>query len=81
MLLTVFEFVSISKILAASFPIVLFTTEGLANTEKSLFFLPTDSLEISKVVRNLQNHIAAALVGLTAEILKVSLDVICDSLT
>ena len=37
--------------------------------------------EIFKVVRNLKNHKTAGLDGLTAEILKVSLDVICNRLT
>ena len=45
------------------------------------FFYPNDSLEIFKFVRNIENHNAAGLDGLTAESLKVSLDVICDSLT
>ena len=48
---------------------------------RSLFLYPTDSLEISKIVRNLKDHKAAGLDVLTAEILKVSLDVICDRLT
>ena len=68
------KFVSISKTSA-------YRNEGLFKHEKSLFFYPTDSLEISKIVRNPRNHKAAGLDGLTAEILKVSLDVICDSLT
>ena len=75
------RFDSITKILAASIPTVPFTTEELGNSKKSLFFYPTDSLEISKFVRNLKNQKAAELDGLTAEILKVSLDVICDRLT
>ena len=48
--------------------------------EVSLFY-PTDSLEISKNVRKPKNHEAARLAGLTAEIIKVGLDVICDRLT
>ena len=75
------KFVSISKILATSIPTVPFTTEGLCNNEKSLFFYLTDSLEISKIVRNLKNHKAAGFDGLTAKNIKVSLDVICDTLT
>ena len=75
------KFVSMSKTLAASIPTVPFTTEGLANNEKSLFFYPTEILEISKVVWNLKNHKSAGLDGLTAEILKVSLAVIGDRLT
>ena len=75
------KFVSIRKTLATSIPTVPFITEELCNIEKSLFFYPTDSLEISKNVRKLKNHEAAGFDGLTAEILKVSLDVICDRLT
>ena len=75
------KFVSVSKTLAASIPTVPFTTEGLTNNGKSLFFYPTDSLEISKNVANLRNHKAAVLDGLTAEISKVSFVVICDRLT
>ena len=75
------KFVLISKTLVASIPTVPFTTEEVCNNEMSLFFYPTDYLEISKIVRNLKNHKAARLDGLTAEILKVSLDVICDRLT
>ena len=48
---------------------------------RNLFFYPTDFLEISKIVQNLKNHKAAGLDGLTAEILKVSLDVTCNRLT
>ena len=48
------KFVSISKTLAASIPTVPFTTEGLASSEKSLFFYPTDSLEISKMYGTLR---------------------------
>ena len=75
------KFVSISKTLATSIPTVPFTTEELCNIEKSLFFYPTDSLEISKNVRKLKNHEAVRLDGLTAEIIKVGLGVICDRLT
>ena len=75
------KFVSISKTLTASILTVPFTTEGLTNNEQSLFFFPTDSLEICKIVRNLKNNKAAGLDGLTAEMLKVSLVVICDRLT
>ena len=50
------RFVSMSKTLAASIPTVPFTTECLANNEKSLFFYPTDILKVSKIVRNLKNH-------------------------
>ena len=48
---------------------------------RRLFFYPTDPLETSKVVRNLTNLKAAGLNGLTAENLKVSLDMICERLT
>ena len=60
------RFVSTGKTLAASIPTVPFTTEGLANNEKSLFFYATDSLEISKIVRILKKHNAAGLDGLSA---------------
>ena len=72
------KFVSMSKTLAASIP---FTTEGLANDKKSLFFYQTDSLEISDFAGNLKNHEAAGIDRLTAEAIKVFLDVICDGLT
>ena len=49
--------------------------------EKSLFFYPTDALEISKIVQNLKNHKAPGLDGLTAKFLMDCLDVICDRLT
>ena len=75
------KFVSISKTLDTSNPTVPFTTEGLCNNEKSLFIYPTNSLEISKFVQNLKNHKVARLDGLTAEILKVCLHVICGRLT
>ena len=64
--------------LAASILTVAFTTDELANNEKSHFPHPTDSLEFSKNVRNLENHKAAGLDGLNAEILWVRLDVISD---
>ena len=41
------KFVSLRKTLAASTPIVPFTTDVLADKEKSLFFYPTDSRENS----------------------------------
>ena len=75
------KFVSISKTLAASISTVPFATEAFAKVEKSLFCYPTDSLEISKTVQNLENHKATVLDGLNAKILKVSLGVICDRLT
>ena len=68
------------KISVASNATVPFTTDDLANNEKSLFFYPTDSLN-SKTVRNLKNHKSAGLDGLTAENIKVSLDAIGDRLT
>ena len=75
------KLVSISKTSATSIPTVPFTTEGLCNDEKYIFFYLTDSLEISKIVRNLKNHKAAGLDGVTAEVLKVSFDLTCDRLT
>ena len=74
------KFVSMSNSLAASNSNVPFTTDGLHSCEKSFFFYPTDYIEVSRIVLNLKNHKAAGLDGLTAEILKVSLDVICDRL-
>ena len=75
------KFVSESETIAASIPTVPFNTEGLAKNVKSLFLYPTDSLEVSKTVRNLENHRAVGLYGLTAKILKASHYVICDRLT
>ena len=75
------KFVSMSKILAASFPTVQFTAERLLKNEKSTFFYPTGYPEIFKLVRNLKIHNAAGLDGLTAELLNAILDVICDRLT
>ena len=69
------------QIFSPSIPIVPFTTDVLTDKEKSLFFYPTNSRENKKVMRKLKNHEAAGLDGLTAEILKVSLDVVCDGLT
>ena len=60
------KIVSKSKTLDASIPTVPFTSDGLANNEKSLVFYPTNSLEISKFTRKVRNHKAAALYGLTA---------------
>ena len=74
------KIVPISKTLVASIPIVPFTTEGLGRNEKSLFCYSNDSSEISKNAQNLKNHKAAGLDGLTAEISKISADVICDRL-
>ena len=67
------KFISMSKTLAASIPTVPFTTEGLANNEKSLCFYPTHFLEVSKIVRNLKNHNLARLDGLTAKLQMLSL--------
>ena len=75
------KFVPVNKSLAASIFTDPFTTQGLANNEKSNFFYPTDSLEIAENVRNLKNHKATGLDGLTAELLLVGLDVICDRLS
>ena len=75
------KFVSISKTLAASIDNVPFTTHGIKTNEKSLFFYPDDGTEISTIVKNLENHKSPGLDGLTAEILKVSHDVIVEKLT
>ena len=74
-------FVSISKTLAASIDNVPFTTHGMKTNEKSLFFYPADGTEISRIIKNLKNHKSPGLDGLTAEILKVSHDVIVEKLT
>ena len=70
----------ISKTLVASIPHCSIHYWMIIYKDKSLFFYPTDSLEISKIVRNFKNHKAGGSEGLTAEFLKVSLDVICDRL-
>ena len=75
------KFVSISKTLAASIDNVPFTTHGIKTDEKSLFFYPADGTEISRIIKNLKNHKSPGLDGLTAEILKVSHDVIVEKLT
>ena len=75
------KFVSMSKTFAASVPTVPCSTEGLAISEMSICFHSTDSLEVSKIVRNLENHKAARLDGLTAESSKFSLDDISDRRT
>ena len=45
------------------------------------FFYPADGTEISRIIKNLKNHKSPGLDGLTAEILKVSHDVIVEKLT
>ena len=75
------KFVSISKTLAASIDNVPFTTHGIKTNEKSLFFNPADGTEISRIIKNLKNHKSPGLDGLTAEILKVSHDVLVEKLT
>ena len=75
------KFVSISKTLAASIDNVPFTTHGIKTNEKTLFFYPADGTEISRIIKNLKNHKSPGLDGLTAEILKVSHDVIVEKLT
>ena len=74
------KFVSISESLAASIDNVPFTTHGIKTNEKSLFF-PADGTEISRIIKNPKNHKSPGLDGLTAEILKVSHDVIIEKLT
>ena len=75
------NFVSISKILAASIDNIPFTTHGIKTNEKSLFFYPADGTEISRIITNLKNHKSPGLDGLTAEILKKSHDVIVEKLS